>query len=132
MLQRELEAVDLDPVAAIDELLRLCRVAFGIRAAGQPERAVAPLGRAQGRIRVDVAARDLEPASVRLEDRAAGKLVGPVAEHRPVRDLGRRRASRADRVQHAARTGRAEPVEIRRRGGLVAGAPAEHVVRAIG
>ena len=71
-------------------------------------------------------------AAERLEDRAAGKLVGPVAEHRPVRDLARRRAPGADGVEQAGRPTRGERVEVRRRSGFVAGAAAEHLVRPVG
>jgi hypothetical protein len=72
------------------------------------------------------------PAPERLEDRPARELVRAVPEHRPVRDFAGRRSTRPDRVQHAARRGRAELIEVRRRCGLEAGAAAEHIVRTIG
>src|SRR5207244_2457607 len=84
VLQREFQSVDLDPVAALDELLCFVSVTLGIGAACQPERAVAPLGGAERRVGVDVTSRDLEPTAVGLEDRAARKFVGPVSKHRPV------------------------------------------------
>ena len=71
-------------------------------------------------------------ATERLEDRAPGKLVGAVAEHRPVRDLARRRTPGADRVEQPTGAARRERVEVRRRRGLVAGPPAEHLVRPVG
>src|SRR5204863_6609737 len=66
------------------------------------------------------------------EDRAARKLVLPVPQERPVRDLARRRAPGPDRVQQPARALRHQPVEVRRFRSLVPGSPAEHVVCPVG
>ena len=113
------------PSQRLDEPPGLVRVALGVGPAGQPPAVVAPLGRPQRRVGEDVLGAHLLPAPERLEDRAPGKLVGPVAEHRPVRDLARRRAPRADRVEQPARAASGQRVEVRRRRGLVPGAPAE-------
>ena len=132
VLEREEQPVDLEPVARVDERLRVGGVALRVGTAGQPPAVVAPLGRPQRRVREDVLGRDLLVAPERLEDRAPGKLVRPVAEHRPVRDLARGRAPGADGVEQPARAGGGEAVEVRRAGGLVGRAPLEDVVRAVG
>ena len=49
-----------------------------------------------------------------------------------MRDLARRRATGADCVDHAAGSGRAEPIEVRRLGGFDAGPTAERCMRAVG
>src|SRR5207248_11485488 len=71
-------------------------------------------------------------AAERLEGRTPGKLVRPVAEHGPVRDLAGRRAAGAEGVEQAARAVGGEAVEVGRAGGLVGSAPLEDVVRAVG
>ena len=79
------------------------RVAARVGPAGQPPAVVAPLGGSQRRVGEDVLVAHLLAAAERLEDRAARELVGPVAQHRPVRDLARRRAPGADGVEQPAR-----------------------------
>ena len=98
--QREGQPVDLDAVAALDQPLRLLGVPLCIGPAGQPPAVVAPLRGPERRVREDVLRAHPLPPPERLEDRSAGELVGPVAEHGPVRHLARRRATRADRVEH--------------------------------
>ena len=132
VVEHEEHPVDLETVTRIDQRLCVGRVTLRIRTAGEPPAVVAPLGRAQRRVREDVLVRDALAAAERLEDRAPGKLVGPVAEHRPVSDLARGRSTGADGVQQAARAGAGEPVEVRRPRRLVRGAPLEDVVRAVG
>src|SRR5205807_421638 len=85
--------------------------------------------RALGLVDEDVLRAHLLAAAERLEDGAPRELGRRVAEHRPVRDLARGRAARADRVEDAARAVRAQAVEVRRLRGLVARAAAEDVVR---
>src|SRR5439155_26762940 len=128
VLEREGEAVDLDPVAALDEPLRLLPVPLGVRPAREPPAVLAPLGRPQGGVREDVLRAQLLPPAERLEDCAAREFVLAIAEQRPVRNLARRRASGADGVEQPARPLRGEPVEGRSRGRLVPGPPAESVV----
>ena len=129
--ERECETVDLDPVEARDDLLRLLGVPFRVRTADEPPAVLSALGGPQRRVREDVVRAHGLAAAERLEDGAPGELGRRVAEHRPVRDLARGRAPGADRVEDAARAARAEAVEVRRRRGLVAGATAEDVVRAV-
>ena len=129
--EREDEAVDLDPVEAGDEPLGLLRVPLGMGPADEPPAVVPPLRQTQRRVREHVLRRHLLPAPERLEHGSAGELVRRVAEHRPVRDLARRRPSRADRVEDAAGALLAEPVEVRRRRGFVPCQATEHGVRAI-
>ena len=130
--EREGQPVDDDPVAALDEGPGLVLVALGVGPSGQPPAVFAPLGRTKRGVGVDVVGAHLLPAPERLEDRPSGKLVGAVAEHRPVRDLARRRPPRADRVEQPTGAASGERVEIRRGRGLVAGSPAESLVRAVG
>ena len=103
----------------------------GVRPAREPPAAVALLGRPQRRVGEDVLVAHVLAATERLEDRATGKLVGPVAEERPVRDLARRRPAGPDRVEHPARARGREPVEVRRVRRLVAGPAVERVVRPV-
>ena len=100
--EREGQAVDRDPVAQLDEPLRFLRIPVGIRSPGEPPTVVTALGRPERGVRKDVLGTHFLSATESLEDGAAGKLVGPVAEHRPVRDLAGRRTPRADRIQDAA------------------------------
>ena len=71
------------------------------------------------------------PSPQGLEDRATWKLVGPVAQHRPVRHLARRGAPRSDRVEQAAGAASGQGVEVRRRRRLARRPSAEHVVSAV-
>src|SRR5712691_5961547 len=96
---------------------------FGYRPDEFPGRAVfEALGRGQ----------DVNAEHESLEDGATGELVGPVAEHRPVRDLAGGRASGADRVQHSTRARSAEAVELRRLRSFEPAAAAERLVRTVG
>ena len=126
--EREREPVDLDPVAALDQPPSFLGILVGIGPPGQPPAFLPQLGRAQGREGEDVLGAHLLPAAERLEDRPPWKLVRPVAQQRPVRDLARGRPAGPDRVQHAARAGRRQPVEIRGDRRFVPGPPAEHLV----
>jgi hypothetical protein len=130
MLERERQPVELDPVAAGDELRRHRGVRLRIRAPGEPPTVFAPFGRTQGRVGKDVLGADLLPSSQRLEDGAAGKLLGPVAEHRPVRDLARRRAAGPDRIEKPAGAPRGERVQVGGRSRLVRRPSPERVVSA--
>ena len=130
--ERKPQAVDLDPVAALDELPRLVGVALRVGPAGQPPAVVAPLRGPERRVGEDVPFAHLLPAPERLEDRASGKLILAVAEQRPVRDFARGRPPRADRVQEPARPLSCKPVEVRGVGGLVPGPASEHVVCPVG
>ena len=132
VLERERQAVDGDAVAARDELLRLLGVTLRIGPAGEPPAVVAPFGGTERRVGEHVLLADILTATEGLEHCAARKLVRPVAEHRPVRDLARRRAPGANRIEDAARSGRAEPVEVRRCRGLDPAAPAKRFVRTVG
>src|SRR3954471_3040039 len=68
----------------------------------------------------------------RLEDGTPGKLVGPVAEHRPVRHLARRCAAGPDRVEDTVRSRRAQPVEVRRARSLETAQAPERLMGAVG
>ena len=70
---------------------------FGERGGQHPGRRLRH-GRPQRGEREHVVRVDVLSGAERLEHRPAGELVRQVAEHRPVRDLARRRAARADRV----------------------------------
>ena len=96
------------------------------------EAVVAQLRRPQRRVREHVLGTYRLTAAERLEHGAAGKLVGPVAEHRPVGNLAGRRAPRPDGVDHATRSRPAESVQIRRPRRLDTRATAERFVRPIG
>ena len=133
MRQPEPETVDLELGAGRDELRGVVLVlAAPTRPAGQPEPVGSPFGRPQRREREDLPGVDLLPVAERLEDGPAGKLLRRVAEHRPVRDLARRRPAGADAVDQPAGAARGEPVEVRRVRDLVRSPPAERVVRAVG
>ena len=132
VLQRERHPVELDPVTPLDESLRLFGILFGIRPARQPPAVVAALGGTQSGVREDVLGAHLLAAAERLENCASRKLVRPIAKHRPVRNLARRRAARANRVDHTAGPVRAQSVEIRRTCGLDAGFAPKRFVRAVG
>ena len=99
-VEREHQPVDLDPVAALDERSaprrRRARGRAGRSATSRP-RAARP-GAAPRRRRRRSALTSWPRPSASNTARP-GKLVGPVAEHRPVRDLARRRAARADGVE---------------------------------
>src|SRR5437867_805628 len=72
------------------------------------------------------------PASERLEDGPPWKLVGPVAEHRPVGDLARGRAAGPDRIEDATRPRGAKPIEVGRDCSLEPAPASERIVRAVG
>ncbi len=127
----EAEAVDLDVVAALDQRAGFLLVVAGPRASGQPELAVPVLRRAERREREDVVRIELLPGAERFEHRPVRKLVGVVAEHRPVGDLAGGSASGADRVEEPARAASGERVEVRGRCRLIGGPPAETGVRAV-
>ena len=91
VVEPELEPVDRDQVATCYKAFGFGGVGDRVRPAGQPPAVVPALGRAQRRVREDVLLGDLLAAPGRLEDRAAGELLGAVAEHRPVRHPARRR-----------------------------------------
>ena len=74
--EREGQAVHHDPVAALDEALGLLGIAIGVGPPRQPPAVVAPLGRAQSRIRVHVVGAHLLAAPERLEHRAPGNSSG--------------------------------------------------------
>jgi hypothetical protein len=132
VLEAEAQAVDLEPVAELDQSGRLLPIPIWIRPAGQPQGAVsASLCRAQRCIGIDLPATHLEPAPDRLEDGAPWELAGPVAEHRPVRHLARGGPPGADGVENAARPASRKGVQVRRVRRLVAGPAAEHVVRPV-
>jgi hypothetical protein len=101
--QVEPQPVDLDPVTALHQPLRLIRVAYRVGPPGQPPAVLTALGRTERRVGEDVLVAHLLPAAQRLEHRAAGKLVFEIAQDRPMRDFARRRAPRPDRVEQAAR-----------------------------
>src|SRR5437899_1223847 len=103
-----------------------------MRPTRQPPAVVTPLRRPQRRVGEDVLGTHVLTAAKRLEHRAAGKLVGPVPEHRPVGNLARGCAPGPDGVDDAARSRRAQTVQVRRPRGFDAAPPAELVVRAIG
>ena len=130
--QRKGQPVELDPVAAGDELLGQLGVTLRVGPADEPPAVIAPLRRPQRRVGEDVLRAHVLSAPKRLEDCASWKLVGSVAQHRPVRDLGGRRPPRADRIEQAGRAARRQRIEVRRLRGLVPGPPAEHLVRPVG
>ncbi len=132
VLEREGEAVDLEVGAGVDERCGVLLVLAVARPAGQPQPVLAPLRRSKGRERERVPRVHLLAVPESLEDRAPWELVGAVAEHRPVRDLARRSTAWPDRVDDAAGAFEREPVEVRRRRGLVPGAAAELGVGAVG
>ena len=132
MRERERQAVDLDAVTRGDEASRVVAVRNRIRAARQPPAVVTPFRRAKRGVREHVLRAHVLVPSERLEHGSPRKLVGPVAEHRPVRDLARRRTTGADRVDDAARSRRAQPIEVRRLRCLDSGASPERHVRAVG
>jgi hypothetical protein len=132
MVERERQAVDRDPVAALDESRGLLGVFFRIGSAGQPPAVLASFRRPERGVGEDFLLVHLLAAAEGLEDRPARKLVGPVTEHRPMRNLARRRSAGAKREEDAARPFRRQPIEVRRPRGLDAGPPAEGVVRPVG
>ncbi len=125
MLELEPETVDLEPVARGHELGGVLLVLTSARPTREPEAVVSSLGRTQRGEGEHVPGVDLLLGACRLEHGAAGELLGRVAEHRPVRQLARGRASGAEAEDEPTRALRCEPVEVRRLGDLVRSAPAE-------
>ena len=133
MRELEVEIIDVEPGAGSDQLGRVVLVLAAFAgAAGEPEPVGSLLGRAQRREGEHVLEIDVLLGAHGLEDGATRELFRRVAEHRPMRDLARRRAAWADAVDDAAGPRGGEPVQVRRVGYLVRGAAAERVVRPVG
>ena len=129
--EREGQAVDLDHGTALDQTLRVLRVPLGIGAACEPPAVLSPLGRPQSGVGEHVLRAHVLPSTERLEDRPAGKLVRPVAEHRPVRDLARRRPAGPHRVQDPARAAGGQGIQVGGRRRLARRLPPEDLVRTV-